>query len=300
MRVFVTGATGLVGSRLCEALVGAGDVVVGLSRSRQSNGAIEWVHGDVASPGPWQHAVDGCDAVVHLAGESIAAGRWTTSRKKRLVDSRILSTRQIVTAIRAAESPPRVLVSGSAVGFYGPRGAEDLDEASRPGNDFLAELCVDWEKEAQALSASGVRIVCLRLGVVLSQRGGALPKLALPFRLGLGGSLGPSERWFPWVHEADVTSVIRFALTGKLVGAVNVVAPQRVTMGEFAKALGHALHRPTLLPVPLFVLRTVLGEMADSICPDQRVFPRVATDAGYAFQFAELDAALRACFERSV
>ena len=295
MRVFVTGATGLVGSRLCAELAAAGDVPVGLSRRARNEPGVEWVQGEVSSPGPWQQAVDGCDAVVHLAGESIASGRWTPRRKQELSDSRILSTRQIVAAMREAHSPPRVLVNGSAVGFYGPRGSEELDESSAPGKDFLAGLCVAWEREAQEAVAFGTRVVCLRLGVVLSGDGGALSKMALPFRLGAGGSLGPPGRWFPWVHEADVTSLIRFALREPLTGSVNVVAPQRVTMGDFAKTLGRVMHRPALLPVPLFALRILMGELADSLSPGQKVRSRAAAQAGFQFQFPELEAALRAC-----
>ncbi len=295
MRVFVTGAAGLVGSRLCTQLAAEGNTPVGLSRRVRTEGDMEWVQGEVAEAGAWQAALDGCDAVVHLAGESIASGRWTASRKQRLVDSRILSTRQIVAAIAAAKSPPRVLVNASASGFYGPRGAEDLDESSAPGSDFLADLCVAWESEARVASSLGVRVVCLRLGVVLSGRGGALQKMVLPFRLGLGGPLGPPDRWFPWVHEADVTAVIRFALGTPLTGAANVVAPQLVTMGDFAKTLGRVLQRPALLPVPLFALRTLLGEMADSLSPGQRVHSHATREAGFQFEFSELEPALRAC-----
>lgn len=295
MRVFVTGATGLVGSRLCDELAASGDTPVGLSRRSQDRSGVEWVRGEVAKPGDWQQAVDGCDAVVHLAGESIAAGRWTARRKQELVDSRVLSTRQVVSAIRGAQSPPKILVNASAVGYYGPRGSEELDEQSKPGQDFLAKLCVDWEAEAQRAENEGVRVVCLRLGVVMSKRGGALEKMALPFRLGAGGAFGPPERGFPWVHEADVTSLIRFVLEQPLAGPVNAVAPESVTMGEFAKTLGRVLRRPAWLPVPLFAMRTLLGEMADSLSPDQRVHPVRAQEAGFSFAYPQLEAALRNC-----
>ena len=295
MRVFVTGATGLVGGRLCDELAAAGDTPVGLSRRPQNRPGVEWVRGEVAKPGEWQQAVDGCDAVVHLAGESIAAGRWTARRKQELVDSRVLSTRQVVSAIRAAKAPPKILVNASAVGYYGPRGSEQLDERSQPGQDFLAKLCVDWEAEAQQAEHDGVRVVCLRFGVVLSKRGGALEKMALPFRLGVGGAFGPPERGFPWVHEVDVTSLIRFVLEQPLAGPVNAVAPESVTMGEFAKTLGRVLRRPAWLPVPLFAMRTLLGEMADSLSPDQRVHPVRAQEAGFAFAYPQLEAALRNC-----
>ena len=295
MRVFVTGASGLVGSRLCRELVEEGHQVVALSRRPQQAAHVEWVHGDVVDPGPWQDAVDGCDAVIHLAGESIADGRWSAERKKRLVASRVTSAGRIVEAIGQAKSPPRSLLSASAVGFYGPRGEEELHENSSPGEDFLSQLCVDWEAAAAKAQRHGVRVVCLRFGVVLSARGGALKKMLPPFRLGLGGPLGPGSHWFPWVHEDDAIGIARFALEASWAGPVNVVGREPVRMGEFARRLGRALGRPAWLPIPLVAMRLALGEMGASLSPGQKVIPAVAEYVNYPFKHPELAGALAAC-----
>ncbi|MED5262161.1 MAG: TIGR01777 family oxidoreductase [Myxococcota bacterium] len=284
MRVFVTGATGLIGSRVCRELAEAGHTVVALSRLPREGGGFEWVQGDAAKPGLWQQSVDGCDAVIHLSGEPIFDGRWSAARKRELVDSRVEGTRRVVEAIGSAKSPPGALVSGSAVGFYGPRGDELLREDAAPGDDFLAQLCVDWEAAAAEAQRYGVRVVCLRFGVVLSSRGGALARMLLPFRLGLGGPLGPSGRWFPWVHEDDAVGLTLFSLEAKWAGPVNVVAPDAVTMGEFSRALGSALRRPAFFPVPRGALRLVLGESADFLSPGQKVIPAVSQSVGYAFK----------------
>lgn len=298
MRVFVTGATGLIGSRLCGELVEAGHEVVALSRRPREGGAFEWVQGDAAKPGLWQQAVSGCDAVIHLAGESIAGSRWTAARKRLLLDSRVESTRRVVEAIGSAKSPPRSIVSASAVGFYGPRGDEELREDSTPGKDFLAQLCVDWEAAAAGAQRHGVRVVCLRFGVVLSSRGGALGKLLPPFRLGLGGPVGPAARWFPWVDEDDAVGLARFALEADWAGPVNVVGPEAATMGDFARTLGRCLRRPAIFRVPQLALRLALGEFAGSLSPGQKVFPAVAERVGYEFAKPSLADALSACVGR--
>jgi len=292
LRVFVTGATGLIGSRVCRELAEAGHAVVALSRTPREGGGFEWVQGDAAKPGLWQQSVDGCDAVIHLAGEPVFDARWSSARKRELVDSRVEGTRRVVEAIGSAKSPPGALVSGSAVGFYGPRGDELLREDAAPGDDFLAQLCVDWEAAAAEAQRYGVRVVCLRFGVVLSSRGGALARMRLPFRLGLGGPLGPSGRWFPWVHEDDAVGLTLFALEAKWAGPVNVVAPDTVTMGEFSQALGSALRRPAFFPVPRSALRLALGESADFLSPGQKVIPAVSQSVGYAFKRNTLGDAL--------
>lgn len=298
MRVFITGATGLLGSRLAAELGGQGHEVVGLSRTPQQAEGVVWLEGDPVEPGSWQDAVDGCDAVVHLAGESIASGRWSAARKRTLVASRVEGARRIVEAIARAKSPPRSLLSASAVGFYGARGEEALHEDAAPGRDFLARLCVDWEAAAAEAQRHGVRVVCLRLGAVLSARGGALARMLPFFRVGLGGPLGPSKHWFPWVHEDDAVGLAHFALEARWAGPVNVVAPETVRMGDFAKGLGRALGRPALLPLPGFALRMAMGEMGTALSPGQKVVPGVAEHVSYGFKQPDLAGALEACLAR--
>lgn len=301
-RIFVTGASGLLGAQLCRARVAAGDEVWALSRHAQGRAiaGVRWLQGDVMQAGPWLEQAAACDAVVHLAGESIAAGRWTAARKRQLLASRVDSARLLARAIAAAPRRPAVLVSASACGIYGARGEEELDEEAAPGDDFLARLCVAWEHEVRAAERADLRVVCLRFGVVLSRHGGALARMLLPFRLGVGGSLGPSERWFPWLHEADALGLLAHALEGAgtggeavLRGPVNAVAPGAVRMGEFARSLGRVLGRPALLPLPLPLLRLALGELALGLVPGQHVRPRAALAAGYRFLHPQLEPALR-------
>ena len=297
-RVLISGATGLIGGALCDRLVAEGARVSALSRrggGAATRDGVRFVRGEVTRPGDWQAEVASADAVVHLAGEPVAAGRWTASVKARIRDSRIEGTRRVVEAIRQAKTRPRVLVCASAAGYYGPRGEEELDESAAPGRDFLARLCVDWESEARRAAELGVRVVQLRFGLVLSADGGALPRMLTPFRLGVGGPLGPTERFVPWIHLDDVVGIARLALddgTRALHGAVNLVAPEAIRMGEFASALGRALRRPALVPVPEFALRLLLGEATDAVVPGQRVIPRAALAAGYRFAFPTLGEAL--------
>lgn len=298
MRVFVTGASGMLGRQLCTALLERGDQVVALSRSSRSSSrpGEEWVAGDILRDGDWQVAVSGCDAVVHLAGESIGDGRWNEERKQRLVESRVESARSLVRAIKRAASPPGVLVSASATGFYGTRGEELLTEESPPGDDFLAQLCVDWERAAQGAEASGVRVVNLRFAVVLGREGGALENMLLPFKLGVGGPIGPADRWFPWVHERDAIALAIHAIVkDSLSGPFNAVAPGAVRMREFARTLGRVLRRPALIPVPLFALRLPLGEFAQYISPGQHVSSARAEQSGFEFAYPSLEEALRDC-----
>jgi hypothetical protein len=307
MRIFVTGATGLIGRTLCGELLRRGDDVVALSRKPQPvcETSLRWVVGDPGVSGSWCDEIDGTCAVVHLAGESIAAGRWTRARKARMVASRVESTRLISQAIAACANPPEVLICASATGYYGMRGEEGLDEDAAPGDDFLSRLCCDWEAAALEFASEGLRVVWLRFAVVLSADGGALAKLLPPFRLGLGGPLGPRDRWFPWIHESDAVGLILHALdpqrgnpegSGDLLrGPVNAVAPGAVRMGEFASALGVALRRPALIPIPLGLLRLPLGELAALLSPGQRVLPRRALASGYRFAYPDIASAIRAC-----
>jgi len=235
--------------------------------------------------------------VLNLAGESIAGGRWTAARKARIENSRVAATRGIVDAIGAARTPPAVLLSGSAVGFYGVRGDEPIDESEPAGADFLAQVAKKWEEAATGLPSS-TRLVLLRTGLVLDRKGGALPQLALPFRLFAGGPVGSGRQVMSWIHLDDWVAMARWAIASRDVeGALNVTAPSPVTNREFATALGHSLGRPALLPAPAFALRLVLGEMADAlILGGQRVLPSKALRLGFEFQYPQLDAALRAIY----
>jgi uncharacterized protein (TIGR01777 family) len=292
MEVFVTGATGLIGRNLCVALLARGDQVTALSRRP---GAalplgVRGVEGDPAVPGPWTGALVRAGAVVHLAGEPVAGGRWTAARKARIVASRLDSTRCVAEAVAAGG--PEVLVQGSAVGFYGDRGDDLLDETAAPGHGFLAELSARWEAAA-APAAARARVVLLRTGIVLARDGGALPALARPFRLFAGGPIGDGRAWQPWIHLADQVGLILLALDdARARGPLNAVAPGPVRQGELARTLAGVLHRPNLLPVPALALRLAVGEMAEVLLASQRVVPARAQALGYRFQFPELKAAL--------
>lgn len=290
MRVLVTGGTGLVGRPACAALRAAGHDVTVVSREpgRVPARAIGWDALGAAMPET--------DAIVNLAGDSIAGGRWTDARKAEIRRSRIEGTRALVQAIAASESRPKVLVSASAVGYYGDRGDEPLDETAAPGTDFLARVCVAWEAEARRAEELGLRVARLRLGVVLAPDGGAIASMLLPFRAGLGGPLGSGKQWMSWVHRDDVVGLITEAVASETyAGAVNVTAPNPVTNKDFTRALAHAVHRPGFLPVPGVGLRLLLGEMASMLLRGQRVLPTVAQRAGYAWHQPELPAALETC-----
>jgi uncharacterized protein len=302
MRVFVAGGTGLIGSRLVRSLSQRQDTVLVLTRrteaARAALGSLcTVVEGDPTRPGPWVEAVDECDAVVNLTGEDLFKERWGPAFKEALRDSRVGSTANLVQALarkpRTAAGHPRVLVNASAVGYYGPCGDEGLTEESPPGEDFLARLCVEWERAALAAEALGVRVAVVRTGVVLAREGGALRRLLPAFQTGLGGPTGSGGQWVSWVHPADLLGILRLALDGAAVrGPLNATAPNPVTNRAFAEALGRALHCPAGLPTPEFVLRLMLGEVADVVLTGQRVLPMKASDLGYDFQFPTLDAAL--------
>jgi uncharacterized protein (TIGR01777 family) len=225
----------------------------------------------------------------------VAEGRWTVERKRRIRDSRVLGTRHLVAGLAAEESRPRVLVSASAVGFYGDRGDEELDETSSAGQGFLAEVCAEWEREALEAERLGIRVVCARIGIVLAHGGGAMAKMITPFRLGAGGRLGSGKQWMPWVHLDDVVGILMHASRdARIRGAVNAVGPGPVTNADFTRALGRALHRPAVLPVPSLALRVAFGDMSEILVASQRVFPRAAERTGYAFAHPELGGALAA------
>jgi uncharacterized protein (TIGR01777 family) len=245
-----------------------------------------------AADPPPPEAWEGVDAVIHLAGEP-ANARWTEERKRRIHDSRVKSSSNLVAGMRALKRPPKVLVSASAVGFYGDRGDEILNESSAPGSDFLSEVCRDWEAEAARARELGVRVALARIGVALSASGGALEKMLLPFKLGLGGRLGDGRQWFPWIHIDDVVGIIMRALMAPAVdGPINVVAPGIVTNKEFTRELAAALNRPAFFSVPRLALRALLGEMSEVVMASQRVIPQVAMDTGYSFKYPNLRPAL--------
>jgi hypothetical protein len=240
-------------------------------------------------------AFEGVDAVFHLAGEPVAEGRWTAEKKRLILDSRVLGTRNLVETLRKLERKPSVLVSTSAVGWYGSRGDELLDETALPADDFLAEVCVAWEREAREAAEFGVRVVCIRTGVVLGPDGGALKKLLTPFRLGLGGRLGNGKQWMPWIHVEDLASLYVYAAEhADLAGPANGVSPNPVTNRQFTKDLAAVLHRPALFPVPFFALRTLMGEFAQVLFDSQRAVPKAAVASGFQFRFPTLPTALKA------
>jgi hypothetical protein len=239
------------------------------------------------------------DAVVNLAGESIASGRWTKTRKERIMSSRTNITRALVQSMQNANPKPKVLISASAIGFYGPRIAEFVTEDAPPGTDFLADVCKAWEAEALKAEDMGVRVVLVRIGGVLESDGGALPKMIMPFKFFLGGPIGSGKQWFSWIHRDDITGIIKYALENELIsGPVNLTAPEPVTNKEFSSALGRAISRPSWLPVPGFIIKITLGELGDILLTGQRVLPEKALKAGYKFKHPDVDEALRAIFEK--
>lgn len=295
MRALVTGATGFIGRHLLRRL----DRPVVLSRfaERTRHELAEhqpqvFAWNPTAEPPPAE-AFRGVDAVFHLAGESVAAGRWTKARMARIRESRVAGSRHLVEALDKLTERPKVLVSASAVGYYGSRGEEVLTEESPPEDDFLAEVCRAWEREAMKAQEFGVRVVTPRIGVVLGRGGGALQKMLTPFRLGLGGPLGSGKQWMPWIHVEDLVRLLIFAAEHEnLRGPVNAVAPGIVRNKEFTKTLGRTLHRPAFLPAPYVGLRLLFGRFAKVLFASQRVEPRAATAAGFEFRFPNLGDAL--------
>jgi uncharacterized protein len=306
MRVVVTGATGLIGSTVTRLLGSGGHEVIALSRNRdraqrQLGGDVEvheWREPE-AQPPP-SAALEGADAVINLFGEPIAQ-RWSEAAKREIRDSRVLSTRLLVAALTALPegSGPKTLVSQSAVGYYGPRGDEQVDEDTASGDDFLASVAADWELEASGASPSA-RVVLTRTGVVLSPRGGALAKMLPPFKLGVGGPVAGGRQYVPWVHLDDVArALVHCATDQRAVGPVNVTAPAPVTNRELSHALGRVLHRPAVMPVPAFALRLLYGEMASIVVTGQRAVPTRLRAIGFEFGYTELELALRDVLSRS-
>lgn len=299
MRVGVTGATGLIGRALCADLSEDGCELVVFSRSAERAQSkfpdAQCVQWDAQSPDLQTGAFEGLEVVVNLAGESIAEGRWTEERKRAIRASRVGGTRKIVQAISQCKQPPGVLVNGSAIGFYGNRGDEQLDEESSGGTGFLPDVCRAWEAEAKKAGEAGARVVLLRTGIVLSPEGGALAKMLTPFKMFAGGPLGDGSQWMSWIHLSDEVRLIRHAMEKDEVrGPLNATAPSPATNKEFSQTLGKVLGRPAFMPAPAFALKFLMGEMAEALLLEgQRVLPRKAENTGFQFQFTQLDAALR-------
>jgi uncharacterized protein len=298
MRITLTGATGRIGGLIVRELLARGDDVTVLSRSPDraraalgAVGAVAWDPGEGPAPAD---ALAGRDGVIHLAGEDVAQ-RWSDDAKRRILESRETGTRNLVAGIEAASSRPPVLVAASAVGYYGPHGDERIDEATPPGEDFLARVCVAWEHEAARAADLGLRVVHVRTGVVLDSGGGALSKMLPFFKLGGGGPVAGGRQYMPWIHRDDIAGIYLAALDGDgWSGAVNGTAPEPATNRDFSHALGRALHRPAVAPVPAFAIRALYGEMAQIVVNGQRAVPRRTTELGYAFRHPDLDEALRA------
>lgn len=288
--IAITGASGMIGQALTRSLRAAGHTVRPISRRLVAHGILWDPARGRLDPGD----LDGVTAVVHLAGENIGASRWTAARKARLRDSRLGPTRLLADTLARLSQPPAVLISASAVGIYGDRGDEELDEHSTLGADFLATLAAEWETAADPARAAGIRVVHPRFGVVLSPTGGALARLLPPYRLGLGGPVGSGKQWLPWIALADVEGMIAHLIhSSRLVGAVNGVAPQQVTNAEFGRTLARVVHRPAVIPLPALALRLLLGEMADAtILASQRVVSSVLKQSNYRWRFPTLEAAL--------
>jgi uncharacterized protein len=309
MKIAVAGGTGFLGRPLCDRLVADRHEVLVLSRRSTAAGGhtgrahaatdravatVAWVPDGTA--GRWASALEGVDAVVNLAGESIGDHRWSARQKQRILDSRLSATGSLVAAIASLSQPPSVFISASAVGYYGSRGDERLTEASQPGSDFLAGVCVEWERAARRASSAGTRVVLVRSGLILERNGGALARMLMPFRLFAGGPFGSGRQYTAWIHRADWVDLVRWAIATRSVeGPLNATAPNPVTNREFSQALGRILHRPSWLPVPAVALKLALGEMGEALLlSGQRAVPEQALKLGFSFRYPDLDPALQA------
>ena len=302
MRVLVTGASGLIGSAVCDALLARGDEVVGLTRdperARTKNPTVNWHAWQASTERPPPEALEGVDGVVNLIGEEINQ-RLTDEAKRRIRESRVTAARNLIQGIKTMGEPPKVFIGQSAVGYYGDRGAQLVDEESEAGEGFAAELPAEWEATEREAESVGMRTVILRTGLVLTKYGGLLKQLLLPFKLGVGGPLGSGEQFMSWIHIDDEVRIILWALDDERVsGVVNATAPNPVSNREFSKALGRALNRPALIPAPKFAVALLRGgELADVVMGGARVLPRRATDLGYEFRYPEIDPAIEAALQ---
>lgn len=299
MRVLISGSTGLLGSAVVQALEARGDTVLRLVRDSKG-GFEEEVHWDLATQFIEKDKLEGIDAVIHLAGEPIAAPRWTDDKKRKIRDSRVVGTQILAHALASLENPPKHFLCASAIGYYGNQGDTVLTESSPPGSGFLASVCKEWENATQPAADAGIRVVHLRLGVVLSADGGALPLMLKPFKMGVGGQVGNGKQYMAWITRDDLVGIVLYILDHQsLAGPVNVVAPDPVTNKEFTKIMGKVLNRPTAIPTPAFAVRMALGEMADEmLLTSARVVPEKLKDAGFAYKHPDLETALRHEIER--
>ncbi|MBD1908634.1 TIGR01777 family oxidoreductase [Funiculus sociatus GB2-A5] len=295
MKVAIAGGTGFVGSRLVERLLAEGHQVLILTRNPASvkpAPSVEVVAYNPKESGAWQQSISGCDAVVNLAGEPIAEKRWTPEHKQEIINSRKIGTQKIVEAISKANPKPSVLVSASAIGYYGTSETATFEESSPSGNDFLAQVCQEWEAEAQKVKDTGTRLVIVRIGIVLAM-GGAIGKMIPPFKMFAGGPIGTGKQWFSWIHRDDLVNLILFALQQREVeGVLNATAPNPVRMNEVSQTLGEVLNRPSWLPVPAFALEVLLGDGAQVVLEGQQVLPKRTITQGFDYQYPSLKQAL--------
>jgi len=290
----MTGGSGFIGRRLLKSLAADGHTLHVLSRHAGTNlpGGVKLSAWDSLKGEPPADSIRTADVVIHLAGAPVAQ-RWTEDSKRVIRETRVTGTRNLVASLAKLEKRPAALLCASAVGYYGPHGDETLTESAPPGHDFLADVCQEWEKEAMAAQSLGIRVACLRTGLVLGAGGGALQRMLPPFRLGAGGRLGSGRQWVSWIHVQDLVDLYRFAAAkAALSGAVNAVAPAPVTNADFTKALAAAVHRPAIFPVPAFGMKILFGEMAEMLLTGQRVVPKAAEAAGFQFKFREVGVAL--------
>jgi uncharacterized protein (TIGR01777 family) len=304
MKVFITGGTGLIGRLLVKRLLQRGDDVIVLSRNKDNAkkellDKAEVIEGNAVEPGGWQDIISTVDAVINLAGEPVSSGRWNAAEKKNIYESRINSTRNIVEAIKKAGKKPEVLINASAVGYYGFQNDDrEISENETYGRDFLANVCSDWEDEARKAEQSGIRVVRFRIGIVLAENGGALEKMAAPFKLYAGGPIGNGKQWMSWIHLDDVIGLLLFALDNKELNSVyNATAPNPVRGKDFSTLLGKIVHRPSWLPVPSLALKAGFGEFSGVLTSGQRAVPARVLAKGYEFEFDDLNLALKNLLE---
>ena len=299
MKLVIAGASGFIGSALCSRLLDKGHVLTLLTRvtPRDASTATKrWLQWTPGTPGHWEAGVDGADGVINLAGEPIAAKRWTERQKQKILTSRIETTNSLVEAIRKAKQKPGFLINASAVGYYGPRGDETVTEEAAAGQDFLSSVCREWEEKAKKAESLGPRVIRVRTGIVLGRGGGALAKMVPPFKFFVGGPLGSGTQWMSWIHLEDEVGLMLYLIAhSQATGPFNATAPNPVRMKEFCQILGQVMGRPSWAPVPAFILRLALGELAEMLLTGQRVIPAAAQKLGYQFRYANLDAALKAC-----
>ncbi|HMS83000.1 MAG TPA: TIGR01777 family oxidoreductase [Nitrospira sp.] len=306
MKIVIAGGTGFIGRALCASLIQRGHQITVLTRQtgqvqHRPELPIQAVEWNMRDSGPWEQVLGAADAVINLAGASIADARWTHARKQFITDSRVLTTRLLVRALSRWSSNPVTFINASGIGYYGASGDRVLNEGAARGEGFLADLCLAWESEALRAAEFGARVITLRTGMVLEQDGGALPKMLLPFRFFAGGPIMPGSQWVSWIHRDDHIGLIQWALSTPTVsGPVNAVAPEPVRMKTFCEVLGRVLHRPSWLPVPTFALNLLLGELGTLMTTGQRVMPTKAMTGGYMFHYPTLESALRAVLRRPI